>query len=286
MDLFDLLIALPFLWYLGVPLLIKSTMKIHARPPAQPVTPRYLPDDVKDYLDDIAPKALVAGLRAGRVLRDGEPGDAERHAACAALGQPTRGPDGQRERVHRQASRRQAADDQEPPGVRHEAVERPGDRDEQRGGPGGVQEDGGVGHAQRDAAEGTGAPAQAAHLARGETGREPRRPSDSVPAAGSELAWFADVYEESIVRQVGTGYLQVVAGDVTVYQPTLGGAYRMTWAQMWPMKGLRRSAEDRRAEDQVRQCAAAGNVSAPATVRVTSTARRARPRTSQGRLAS
>src|SRR5439155_1135269 len=77
-----------------------------------------------------------------------------------------------------------------------------------------------------------------------------------VPAPRDELNWFADVYEESIVRQLRTGLLRKDSGDVSVFVPTLLGAYRMTWAQQAPFKGLRRTAEDRRAEEMIRRCAA------------------------------
>jgi hypothetical protein len=72
-----------------------------------------------------------------------------------------------------------------------------------------------------------------------------------LPAPGTETAWFADMFEESIKRQLDTGYL-MFAGD-GIYLPTMLGAYLMTWGQLPPMNSLRRSAEDKRAEAQVRQ---------------------------------
>jgi len=72
-----------------------------------------------------------------------------------------------------------------------------------------------------------------------------------LPAPGNEMPWFAELFEESIKRQLDTGYL-MFAGD-GVYLPTVQGAYRMTWNELPPMKSLRRSSEDKRAEAQVRQ---------------------------------
>jgi hypothetical protein len=93
-----------------------------------------------------------------------------------------------------------------------------------------------------------------------------------VPAPRDELSWFADVYEESIVRQVATGYVTKDPRDVTVFVPTLMGAYRMTWAQQWPFKEMRRSIEDRRAEEMMRRCAAekSHETPSPRPARVTS----------------
>jgi hypothetical protein len=268
MDLFDFLIALPFLWYLGVPLLIKSTMKIHARPGAQPVTPRYLPDDVKDYLDDVGPKLSSLGF---------EP------VACFVMENPAT--PNVTPHVQLWVNRRTG----QMASANVFVVKHPGDKPTEikthvefvtklSNGPAiATNNAADLGAFKKTSACDTLSATrlkEVAHLHRLHTWREGKLGAAPgverfVPAPGAELAWFADAYEDSIVRQVGTGYLQVVAGETTIYQPTLRGAYMMTWGQMWPMKGLRRSAEDRRAEEQVRQCAAAGNVTVPPTVRVT-----------------
>jgi hypothetical protein len=62
MDLLDLAIAAPVFWYLGVPLVIKSTLKINGRPALTPVSGKYLPEDVKEYFDATAPKLASLGF--------------------------------------------------------------------------------------------------------------------------------------------------------------------------------------------------------------------------------
>jgi hypothetical protein len=89
-----------------------------------------------------------------------------------------------------------------------------------------------------------------------------------IPEAGKVLEWFADAYEESISRQVKTGYVQADRSDPGMYSPTIQGAYLMTWGQLPPMKQMRRSEEDKRAAEQVRQ-ALASPVTAPGSVRIT-----------------
>jgi len=59
-----------------------------------------------------------------------------------------------------------------------------------------------------------------------------------VPETGAALNWFADGYEESIARQVKTGYVQADPADPTIFSPTVQGAFAMTWAQLPPMKQM------------------------------------------------
>ena len=270
MDLIDFLIALPFLWYLGVPLLIRQTMKIHARPGMQPVTPRFLPDDVKDYFEEVGPKLAALGF---------EP------VACFVAENPAS--PNITPHVQLWISRRNG----QMASANVFIVKHSGDKPptikthlefvtKLSTGPAIVTNNAAdLGAFKKTPASDTLYATRLldpAQLHRLHTWREIKLGAGPgverfVPAAGAELAWFADAYEESIVRQVGTGYLQVVAGDVTAYQPTFVGAYRMTWAQMWPMKGLRRRAEDRRADAQIQQCAAAGQVAVPENIRITST---------------
>jgi hypothetical protein len=266
MDLMDLLIALPALWYLGVPLLIKSTMKINARPALTPVTPKFLPEDVKDYFDEVAPKLSSLGF---------EP------VACFVVenSMPNVTPHVQLW-FNRRAGQMATAN--------FVIAKQPGDKPpvikthlefltKMADGPSiATNNSAEVGAFKKTAACETVSATRLkdpAHLHRLHAWREtklaPASAERFIPAAGQELAWFSEMYEESIARQVGTGYLQRNAGDPTTFQPTFHGAYVMTWAQMWPMKGLGRSAEDRRAEGQVRECAAAGEVKPPSSVRIT-----------------
>ena len=77
-----------------------------------------------------------------------------------------------------------------------------------------------------------------------------------LPEPGKALDWFADGYEESIARQLKTGYLTVDSSDQTLYSPTFQGAYVMTWGELPPFKQMRRSTEDKRADAQIRQAGA------------------------------
>jgi len=53
------------------------------------------------------------------------------------------------------------------------------------------------------------------------------------------------VLEETFRDQVGTGYL---AEDASGFRPSLKGAWIMAWQELWPIKGIRRWRERRRAE--------------------------------------
>ena len=44
-------------------------------------------------------------------------------------------------------------------------------------------------------------------------------------------------FKEAYERQVETGYLRYDSGQ-DCYRPTLGGAYKMTWKNLWPIKPL------------------------------------------------
>src|SRR5439155_9841909 len=85
-----------------------------------------------------------------------------------------------------------------------------------------------------------------------------------MPAAGEELNMFAEGYEYSIRRQVGTGYFRDDGGS-GVYCPSLRGAFAMTWAQLPPMNAMRAAKEKSRAEDQL-QAVAAAPLSPPTNV--------------------
>lgn len=51
------------------------------------------------------------------------------------------------------------------------------------------------------------------------------------------LSYLAAVLHETLEEQVSTGYLQRYPSE-SIYRPTLRGALLMTWAQLWPMKGV------------------------------------------------
>jgi hypothetical protein len=268
MDLMHILIALPVFWYLGLPVVIKLTMKINARPPIQPVTPRYLPEDVQEYFNEVSPKLSSLSF---------EP------VACFVMAESLANITPYVQLwVNRRSGQLATANlviaknsGDRPPTVKSHLEF----LTKLSTGPAiATNNSETLGAFKKTSASDTVSASRLkdpAQLHRLHVWRESQLAASSaerfIPAAGEELEWFADVYEESIVRQVATGYVQVEAGDPTVYHPTFHGAYMMTWAQMWPMKGLRRSAEDRRAEAMVRQCAAAGAGVAPGSVRITQT---------------
>jgi hypothetical protein len=53
-------------------------------------------------------------------------------------------------------------------------------------------------------------------------------------------AYLAQVIREQLNEQVDTGYFYYSKDD-DVYRPTLKGAYLMTWKQLWPFKAIARS---------------------------------------------
>jgi hypothetical protein len=265
MDLIHILISLPIFWYVAVPVVIKLTMKINARPGIQPVTPKFLPDDVQDYFNEVAPKLSALSF---------EP------AACFVMAESLANITPYVQLwVNRRSGQLATANVV----ITKNSGERPTTVKSHlefltklSSGPAIVTNNSDtLGAFKKTSASETLSarrlkdPAQLHRLhAWRESQLAPAAAERFIPAAGEELEWFADVYEESIVRQVGTGYVQVESGDPTVYHPTFHGAYLMTWAQMWPMKGLRRSAEDRRADTMVRQCSAAGAAGGTTPIRI------------------
>ena len=262
MTLFYFLIGLALLVYVGMPLVIKSTLKINARPSMAPASPQYLDDDVKEYFDACAAKFAVLKFDQAALftVEQATPGVTS-HVALW---------------INRAAGQAAAAT---------VMIGRSGDKPNQvkryvefltR-----VQD--GVSVTTNNSSE-LGAfkkttacdtlSAQhvpdAAHLYRLHLWREAKLAAASaprcLPAPGDELKWFADLFEESITRQLDTGYLQF-AGD-GIYLPTTAGAYLMTWGELPPMKSIRRAAEDRRAEAQIKQAAAVPFAMPPATIRI------------------
>ena len=272
MTLLYLLVGIALLAYLGLPLLIKNTLRINARPVMAPASPKFLSDDVREYFEACAPK--FEQLRFEQIATftvDQATPNVTSHVALwmnRAAGQSA---------------------------IANVMVSKNGDKPDQvkryvefltR-----VQD--GVSVTTNNSAE-LGAFKKTAHadslsaqhvpdvthLYRLHLWREgqiagltaPR----ALPAAGSEMPWFADLFEESIKRQLDTGYL-MFAGD-GVYLPTIAGAYMMTWGQLPPMNMIRRGREDKRAEAQIRQ-ASAIPFTPPSNVRVVTEP----PRTTDGR---
>ena len=56
MTLIYLLIGIALLIYLGMPLVVKNTLRINARPVMAPATPKFLGDDVQEYFAASAEK--------------------------------------------------------------------------------------------------------------------------------------------------------------------------------------------------------------------------------------
>jgi hypothetical protein len=66
-----------------------------------------------------------------------------------------------------------------------------------------------------------------------------------VDFGGSAIQYVAQaVLEETFRNQVGTGYLAETSDG---FRPTIKGGLIMTWQELWPAKGIRRSRERRRA---------------------------------------
>jgi hypothetical protein len=272
MTLIYLLVGIALLAYLGLPLLIKNTLRINARPVMAPASPKFLSDDVREYFDACAPKfEQLKFEQIATFTVDQATPNVTSHVALW---------------MNRTAG--QAA-------IANVMVSKNGDKPDQvkryvefltR-----VQD--GVSittnnsaelgafkkTAQADALSAQHVP-DVTHLYRLHLWRAgqiagltaPR----ALPAAGNEMPWFADLFEESIKRQLDTGYL-MFAGD-GVYLPTIQGAYMMTWGQLPPMNSIRRSREDKRAETQIRQ-AASIPFTPPGNVRVVTEP----PRTTDGR---
>jgi hypothetical protein len=260
-----LLIGIPVLAYFGLPLVIKSTLRINARPALNPLTPAHAPDDVQEYFASVGPKLSGLGFE---------------QAACFSMENSTPNTTPYVSLwINRKTGQAATANviiaknGDRPPVVKShvEFCTKLAD------GPAvNTTNSADLGAFKKTKSSDTISATRLqdpGNLYRLHTWRESKLASQSaerfLPAAGTEAQWFADLYEESIVRQVATGYLQCDPNDPSVYTPTLAGAYAMTWAQLPPMKQMNRSAEDRRAESQIRQASSA-SLTPAANVKVTS----------------
>lgn len=262
MTLLYLVVGIVLLAYVGMPLLIKTTLKINARPTMSPASPRDLEADVRAYLDACAPKLSVLRFEQAALFtaEQATPGVTSHVAlwinrsagqAAAATVMISRGGD-KRDRVKRYV----------------EFLTRV-----QAGVSVTTNNSSELGAFKQTAASDTLSAQHVpdlSHLYRLHLWRDRQIAGTSaprcLPAAGDELTWFANLFEESIKRQLDTGYLQF-AGD-GIYVPTTQGAYLMTWGELPPMKSLRRRSEDKRAEKQVEQAAAVPVTPPPATIRI------------------
>lgn len=262
MTLLYLLVGIVLLAYVGMPLLIQRTLRINARPTMAPASPQYLEDDVREYFDASAAKLSVLKFEQAALftVEQATPGVTS-HVALW---------------INRAAGQAAAAT---------VMIGRAGDKPNQvkryvefltrvQDGVSVTTNNSTELGAFKKTAAADSLSAQhvpdVTHLYRLHLWREGRFAGPTaprcLPAAGDELKWFADLFEESIVRQLETGYLQY-AGD-GIYVPTTRGAYMMTWGELPPMKSIRRASEDRRAEAQARQAAAVPVTPPPATIRI------------------
>ena len=253
------------LWYLGVPLLIKQNLRINSRPCLTPMTPANLPDDAQEYFNACAAPMQALGFDKSIcfIMENSVPGVTphvqmwinHKTGQCAT------------------ANFIIAKSGDKPPTIKKhvEFLTKVAD------GPAILTNNSTELGAfkKTDASDSVSATrlSDVALLYRLHTWRDATLAGASsprfLPNPGTEMNWFADANAESIDRQVATGYLQQDSSDPSIYTPTLVGAYMMTWAQQWPMKKMKRDAEDRRAEAQVRE-AAATNIKPPTSVRITS----------------
>jgi hypothetical protein len=261
MTLIYLLVGIVLLAYLGLPLLIKSTLRINARPVMSPATPKFLGDDVQEYFAAAAEKLQQLKFENAAIftIEQATP-NVTSHVALW----PNRTA-GQAAAVNVMISRNGDKPNQVKryveflTRVQHSVSITTNNSAEL----GAFKKT-----AYCDTLSAQHVP-DVAHLYRLHLWREgqiaglvaPR----ALPAAGNEMPWFADMFEESIKRQLDTGYLRF-AGE-GIYLPTMQGAYMMTWGQLPPMNALRRRREDRRAEAQIRQ-ASSIPFTPPANVRV------------------
>jgi hypothetical protein len=250
MTLVYLIIALPFFVYLGLPLVIKATLKLNARPTLQPFTPKYVPEIAREYFEEVVPKLTALGFEqeACFSIENAVPNV----TSHVSLG------------INRKSGQAviatvmvTAPQGDKPPMVKNhiefltklasgQSITTSNSVD--------LNAFKATGESDALSAPRLQDPAQLYQL---HQWRDSKLGSASaerfLPAQGNAQAWFADGYEESIARQVRTGYVSPSASDPTLYSPTIQGAYAMTWGQLPPMKQMRRSAEDKRAEQQVRQ---------------------------------
>jgi hypothetical protein len=261
MTLIYLLIGIAVLAYLGLPLMIKSTLRINARPTMTPATPKFLGDDVAEFFAATAPKLEQLKFEQTAVFTiDQATPNVTSHVALW---------------INRAAGQAAAV---------NVMISRNGERPNQvkqycefltrvQDGRSVTTNNSKDLGAFKKTADSDSLSAQhvpdVAHLYRLHLWREGQIAGVStprvLPAPGTEMPWFADMFEESIKRQLDTGYL-MFAGD-GVYLPTMQGAYMMTWGQLPPMNAIRRAVEDKRAEAQIRQ-ASSIPFTPPANVKV------------------
>jgi hypothetical protein len=268
MTLVYLAIGLVVLAYLGLPLVIKSTLKINARPGMHPLPPALMPEAAQEYFAETGPKLTELGFEQPECFTM-EPSvpNIKPHVTLW---------------INRRSG--QAAT------VNFLVVNVPGDKPPQfkkyvefltkLDGDRSILTNNSpeLGAFKKTSASDTLSATRLSdvtHLYRlhlwreGALGAKIDTPR-CLPRAGAELEWFAKGYEESIRRQVGTGYLELIDTECGIYAPTMQGAYMMTWSELPPMKQLRRSAEDKRAEAQIRHAIAAREIKPPANVRILS----------------
>ena len=264
MTLLYFLVGAALLMYVGMPLVIRNTLKINARPGMAPVTPSYLGDDVREFFDACEPKLAALNFERTDVftVEQATPGVTS-HVALwinRAAGQAA-------------AVTVMIASKGDKPNQVKRYVEFLTRVEE--GVSVTTNNSADLGAFKKTAASDTLSAQRlqdVANLYRLHLWRERQFAGSAtprvLPSRGHELAWFADLLEESIKRQLGTGYLQLAPGEETVYVPTMHGAYLMTWGELPPMKSIRRSNEDKRANDQIRQAAKIPAGAPPTNVRV------------------
>ena len=266
MTLIYIILGLAALAYLGLPLVIKSTLKINARPSLNPLRAELMPDPAQEYFAETRPKLRELGFEQAEcfVMEPSVP-NVKPHVTLW---------------INRRTGQAVTANvlivnvpGDKPPQIK-KYVEFLTRLDDGRTILTNNSADLGAFKktASSDALSATRihdiGQLYKLHLWResalGAKSDTPR----SLPAGGTELEWFARGYEESIKRQIETGYLEVLDAECGLYGPSFQGAYMMTWAELPPMKSMRRSAEDKRADAQIRQAAAAGAIKPPANVRI------------------
>jgi hypothetical protein len=265
MTLIYLAFGLVALAYLGLPLFIKFTMKLNARPALQPFTPKYAPEIAREYFEEVGPKLTSLGFETessftvegavpnvtSHVLLGINRKSGQAVTTCVMVTQP-QGDKPPIVKTHVEFLTRLATG---------QSVTTSNSID--------------LGAFKKTSAvDALSAPKlqDINQLYQLHQWRESKGMSAAaerfLPAPGAALDWFADGYEESIARQVKTGYLAVDPSDKTMYSPTIQGAYMMTWGELPPMKQMRRGKEDQRAEQQVRQ-AGTRPIPAAAAVKIT-----------------
>jgi hypothetical protein len=250
MTLIYLLCAIAVFAYLGLPLLIKNTLRVNARPVMSPATQKFLGDDVQEFFAACAPGLEQLRFEQTAIFTvEGATPHVTSHVALwinRAAGQAAA--------VSVMINRNGDRPNQVKPYV--EFLTRVQD-----GVSVTTNNSKDLGAFKKTKLSDTLSAQHVrdvSHLYRLHLWREGQIAGPTaarvLPAAGTEMAWFADMFEESIKRQLDTGYL-LFAGD-GIYLPTMQGAYMMTWGQLPPMNSIRRSTEDRRAEAQVQKASA------------------------------